>query len=97
MVWPFKTRRRQAAGTPAPPESLERSPTEPEGEKAEGTEESRALHESERDAAVINARNASAVPLRGHFLILYTTPFPTLHPSRPGSGDGRQPSVSAVP
>lgn len=99
-MWPFKTRRRQAARTRVPPESLERSPTEQQGEKAEGTEESRALHLSE-NTATVNARSASAVllhrVLRVHFIILYTIPFPTPHPSRSGSGRGRQASVSAAP
>lgn len=101
MVWSFKTRHRQAARTPVPPKSLERSPTEPQGEKAKGTEESRALHTSERNTAIVNARSASVVPLhrmlRGHFIVLHTTPFPTLHPSRSSSGGGRQTRVSAAP
>lgn len=67
-----QNRREQAARTPLSPESLERSPTEPQGEKAESTEESRVLHMSKTNTAIVNARSTSAVPLhrmlRDHFL-----------------------------
>lgn len=80
-------------------------PQKREGEKAEGTEESKALHMSAGKIAIADARSASALPLHralqdrvcGVTLLSGNRHPPALHPSRSGSGGGSRATVSAAP